>query len=390
MDLVIMNPPFTRDSLRHDQLGKHGEAQVKLKERQLLKRHRNRGAARLHSSDGMFLLLAEHLSKKESGVLAVVLPAVVATSVGALGRRQFLAEKFHIECIVVPHDPRHIAFSGNTSISEILVIGRRRRSEPKPTRVIKLLANPDTPLGALSVLARLTTTPDTLPSVATPFIVDYISHQSIRAGDWRGVVFAAGWLMEELLSLEEACSRLGDLTEVGPAGRRIRDAFVKSAVSTGRQAHWDHKADIVTSMNTKPDSWITTKEGKEHLAERYWQRRQRLLLIDRVNLPTMRLLALRSSQPSVGSAFVPVKCQGQPYEKALCVWMNSSLGLLGVIGNQTLRKLPYPRYSIDDQKSFPVPDFTLNEARELATAYDMFKGSILLPFKEMANLSHPS
>ncbi len=38
MDLVIMNPPFTRDSLRHDQLGKSGEAQVKRKEKQLIKK----------------------------------------------------------------------------------------------------------------------------------------------------------------------------------------------------------------------------------------------------------------------------------------------------------------------------------------------------------------
>ena len=95
-----MNPPFTRDSLRHDQLGKAGEAQVKRKEKQLIKQHPHQGAARLHSSGGMFLLLGEHLTKN-AGTLAVVLPAVTATSYGNLAFRKFFAQQFHIDDIRV-------------------------------------------------------------------------------------------------------------------------------------------------------------------------------------------------------------------------------------------------------------------------------------------------
>ena len=388
MDLVIMNPPFTRDSLRHDQLGKTGEAKVKKREKQLLANHLHRGAARLHSSDGMFLLLGEHLSHDENGVLAVVLPAVVATSAGALGRRQFLADKFHIDYVVIPHDPQRIAFSGNTAISEMLVVARRRKPKetPRPTRLVKLLHNPATPLEAMSIVGHLVDTPpESLPSIAAPFIIDNIPYKSVQAGDWRSVVFAAGWLMDELLSLEAACQKIGNLTDIGPAGQRIRDAFTKSPISTGQQAHWDHKANLVTSMNTNPDYWIKPKPGREHLATRYWSRRQRLLLANRLNLPTMRMLAVLSEQPSVGSAFCPVKGRDESHEKALCVWLNSSLGILGAIGNQTLRKLPYPRYSIDDQKNFPAPDFSGDEATQLASAYDTHQKATLLPLKEMAN-----
>ena len=386
MDLVIMNPPFTRDSLRHDQLGKDGEAQVKLKEKQLLKRHRNRGAARLHSSDGMFLLLGEHLSKDENGVLALVLPAAVATSVGASGRRQFLANQFAIDFIVVPHDPRNFAFSGNTSIAEMLVVGRRRRISEKParTRVIKLLRNPDTPLDAMSLVATITEKPDSSP-LAAAFIADFIPQESIEAGDWRAVVFTSGWLMEELLHLEAACRRLGDVAEIGPAGQRIRDAFTKYPVSTGQQAHWDHKADVVTTMNTKPDCWISPKGDKRHLAETYWTRRQRLLLANRVRLNTMRLLAVRFDQPSVGSAFCPVKCRDDTHEKALCVWLNSSLGLLGAVGAQTLKVPSYPRFGLEDQKQFPVPDLTSREASLLAEAYDSLQDARIGPFREMTH-----
>ncbi len=339
MDLVIMNPPFTRDSLRHDQLGKDGETKVKRQEKQLIKRHPNRQAARLHSSDGMFLLLGEHLTNVNKGTLAVVLPAVVATSAGAAGRRRFLAEQFHISDIVIPHDPQQIAFSGNTSISEILVVARRRSSddETSPTRVVKLLRNPATPLEAMRMVTQLSDSPDALPSITAPFVLHTVSDRRVRAGDWRAVIFTSGWLMEELISLEAGCRKLGEVAEVGPAGRRIRDAFTRSQIATGQQAHWDHKAHLIRSIHSQPDCWIAPKSGKQHLAKQYWDRRQRLLLANRIRLNTMRLLAVCSDQPSVGSAFCPVQCSDELHEKALCVWLNSSLGLLGAIGAQVLK-----------------------------------------------------
>ena len=235
------------------------------------------------------------------------------------------------------------------------------------------------------MVERIGDQPAAGPTVAAPFVVDAVPDERIRAGDWRAVVFASGWLMDELLALENACRTMGDLTTIGPAGQRIRDAFARSPVATGQQAHWDHKANLVISMNTKPDSWIVPKGNKKHLAERYWSQRQGLLLANRVRLNTMRLLAIRSDLPSVGSAFCPVECLDEYNEKALCVWMNSSLGLLGAIGAQTLKTPSYPRFGLNDQKSFPAPDLTLDEISALAYSYHVLEHATLRPFKSMAD-----
>ena len=64
MDLVIMNPPFTRDSLRHDQFTRAEEEQIKRREKQMLEGKGHRAAARLHSSGGMFAVLGEHMLKR--------------------------------------------------------------------------------------------------------------------------------------------------------------------------------------------------------------------------------------------------------------------------------------------------------------------------------------
>ena len=53
MDFVIMNPPFTRDSLRHDQFPPNVERAIKEREKLVLGRLARRKATRLH---GRFLL----------------------------------------------------------------------------------------------------------------------------------------------------------------------------------------------------------------------------------------------------------------------------------------------------------------------------------------------
>ena len=142
MDLVVMNPPFTRDSLRYDQFGAKDERAVKDRESDLVKGLAQRAAARLHSAGGAFVVLADKMLRQDAGTMALVLPAVVPTAPGNLGLRQFLAQEFHVDTVVSSHDPERIYFSENTSIGEVLVICRRRKpgDTTAPTRVVNLPA----------------------------------------------------------------------------------------------------------------------------------------------------------------------------------------------------------------------------------------------------------
>ena len=122
-DLVIMNPPFTRNDLRHQQLGPAARKKVSDREAYLFKSSPVRvGRA---SSGPMFLLLAAHLCGPR-GTVALVLPLVAATNSDTLSIRRHLAEEFHVETIVVACDPVRYWFSENTAIPEMLVVLRRR------------------------------------------------------------------------------------------------------------------------------------------------------------------------------------------------------------------------------------------------------------------------
>ena len=68
-DLVIMNPPFTRNDLRHDQLGLEIEKMVKDREKIIFKDAPVKPSQT--SSGPIFIILAEHLTKP-TGTIALI------------------------------------------------------------------------------------------------------------------------------------------------------------------------------------------------------------------------------------------------------------------------------------------------------------------------------
>ena len=73
-------------------------------------------------------------------------------------------------------------------------------------------------------------------------------------------------------------------------------------------------------------------------------------------------------------------------EKAICVYLNSSIGILALLGNRTNKIPSYPHFSLDDLRKLAVPEFTAigNEAAiHLAAAYAAHATDTLLPLPQM-------
>ena len=386
MDLVIMNPPFTRDSLRHDQMGADAEALMKEREKYLLAGQDYRSAARLHSAGGMFNVLATKMLKQDEGTLAMILPTVVATSPGNQALREFMSGQLHIDTVVSSHDPQRIFFSENTKIGELLIVCRRWAGEgEKPgTRFVNLSRNPRTPYEANDLARTLETGGD------GEFTVQHVDAGRVGSGDWLAVNFYAPWLGSAYREMAANLVRLDAIAEVGPFGRRIRDTYRKfdQPTHSGRRALWHHKTDVTTSMRAETDVFIEPIKGKEHLAERYWEQRSRLLLPTRVRLNTARASAAIVDEPAIGSLWVPCRPRddGDAMKFAIAAWFNSSPGILAMFGGRDSHTLSRPAYSLDTQRSLPVPDFpALSEARDaLAAAYEELKDQQLRPLPEIA------
>lgn len=392
-DLVIMNPPFTRADIRHDQFSASEEKKLKQRENEIFGSIAG-GINRAHNGGG-FMALAEYLAKPDSGTVAVVLPTVGATNYSTRLMRIYWAEKLHIDTIITSHDPSRIYFSENTSIGEMLLICRRihNKTENAATRVINLYENPATPAEAISVaLAIIKGNNDRIRGTVQEW-----PRERIESGNWGAVQFLSPHLNERFIELGNgkffASRQLGLLAEIGPAGRRIRDAFNKSISPDkgGMVALWEHKTQITQKMLANTDTYIVARESKRHLAEKYWSQRGTFLLANRARLNTVRCMSVRLSQKTVGSLWVPCRflkrhLDVELLEKATCAYLNSTVGILAILGDRTNKIPSYPHFSLDDLRRVPVPDFNLldeGQVTALATAYDTLCNFELLPLPQM-------
>ena len=352
-----------------------------------------RAAARLHSSGGPFTVLAHKLLKSDSGTLALVLPSVVPTAPGNLALRQYLAKRFHVFIIVSSHDPRRIFFSENTSIGEILLICRRWPDDkPKPpTLIINLAKNPESALDALDTAARIDRVTKSGGQVSQDFTFLRVDSERIERGDWSAVNFLSPFLVEAYRKLAETSlfsvptMRLDTLSEVGPEGRRIRDSYITSEMPTesGRRALWYHKTDVTQSMQAESDVYIEPKPLKLHLAEKYWEQRSELLLPHRLRLNLARVASVMLRERVVGSIWTPCRPHDPAMAKAICLYLNSTPGLLTLLGGRDSRVPSYPSFSLDTLRSLPIPDFTAlgeNELNLLIGWFDWLQNEPLQPF----------
>ena len=383
MDLVIMNPPFTRDSLRHDQMGPEAEAMMKEREGLLL--GDDRQTASLRSSSSMFVVLGSKLIS-DDGKVATILPCTNITGPEGLLLRQYLAGSHHIEAVVSSHDPHRIYFSENTNIGEVLIIARRwtGEGEKPPTRFVNLARNPRTPHEA-SMLARALENGE-VPAYTT---IQEIDEERVANGDWHAVNFYAPSLLNDYRDMAANLVRLDSIAEVGPDGRATRGFYRKHDQPThsGRRALWHNKTNVTMSMRAEPDVFIEPITGKKGNADRTWEKRSRLLFAAKLYLPAARVGSVVLDNPTIGSRWVPIRLDGgNEEEAALCAWFASSTGILSMLAERDNRKPSYPQFSLDTMRSLRVPNLDdLPDARAtLASAYEEMKNQRLRPLPEMA------
>lgn len=390
-DLVIMNPPFTRDSLRHDQLDAEDEAVLRKAEGELLEQLGSSWFTDRTSVSPMFTLLADELCKFKGSTFAKVMPATAGTNTSGLQERIFYDERWHVETVITSHDPRRIYFSENTDITETLMVARRRDSnkERAATRFVNLARNPGSAFDALTLAADAER-----GDFANWGSVQWNSPEHMAAGDWLPMVFYNGVLTDAARSLksdfEGQLKPLGEMASLAPGGRSVRDAFrhVRVRQSPDMRALWQHETSERTTMAAVPDRFIAPKLGKEDVAAARWAHRSRLLIANRFRCNLTRVTSSLCDKPVVGSAWeavTPIEASddAEVIMKAWCLWANSSAGILSMLAIRQ-RDFTYPRFSMDGLRALPFPDPEAmpDAVASLASAYDSLAESTLLPLPQ--------
>ena len=323
-DIAIMNPPFTRDSLRHDQFGIEVEKGLKKREKSVLV---GTPVHRSGNSNG-FLVLAEKHLEERGGRMGFVLPLGTATYPSALATRQMLARKFHVKYLVVSYDPRRIYCSGNTNIGEMLVVLERKQEDSvPPTAVIKLTQSPATASDAIACAESIIG--NDVEEHQWGF-VDLVPSETVESGIWTATQFADPRLYQ-IASSVPWTRTLGSQFEIVRTDLQGNTVKCDSNERFAVPALYDHKEAHCDSLEIEPDAWVKPKDGKPK-AEGMLTRKTWLKLPFRMSWTSARISACLTSVKSVGAAWygvTPVNTGEHPesdVKKAVCMILNSTIG----------------------------------------------------------------
>lgn len=139
-------------------------------------------------------------------------------------------------------------------------------------------------------------------------------------------------------------------------------------------------------MSAFTDTYIHPVNAHRGRADIYWQQRSRLLLSVSPRLNTARVNAVRVERPAVGSLWVPARLadprQADEAERALCAYLNSTLGWISMIGVASPKVLSRPALSLDALRHMPVPNLDMPARAKLAAAYDSHAAAVVGPLRD--------
>lgn len=402
-DMVIMNPPYTRNSLRN--------LHLPAKDRKLIQKHEidiaqsatdaaHRRIIDQTALGSFFVPIADTLLNKDDGTLAMVYPFAFCTAPSQKEARKFLTDpsRFHLELVITSHDNRRIYFSDSTNIHECLIVARRigfYAKRPTRTHFVSLAENPYTSNGARqlakAILAALRGDHERLGEYGRMVAV---KTEQLRSRAWNEACFYDPTLHQSYAALKanRALAELRDVADVGPAGQAVRGALarVKHQQYPDIRVLWNHKTQRQTCMLTGPDSFAVGKKGNLEYAKLLWEKRSHLLVAARSWLSLNRTFAVFSEEEIIGSAFVPVKPKvddddaGKTICEAWCAWFNSTPGMLSFL-NIRQKKLTYPSFSMDSLRTLPAPHPERCDIDHLAQIFDQYAEEKLKPFPEICD-----
>ena len=406
LDLCVMNPPFTRSGGNNKIFGSHGNDRPKML-KELNSRAKRAGVSTTPGLGSVFIPLADQYVKT-GGRIAFVLPLAIATGELWSKVRELISQKYHLEVVIASHESKRTNFSENTDLSEILFIARKLADNESAgnTIYVSLRKNPDSIFDARNVAARITTalieskrTQQRVIIKSSEGVLGEVSSVPAPVGvsKWTPVIFLSSLLATTFSNLEN-CNELQipgstdgiriplcPLAEIGTLGYDNRDTIDAFEVDkTGQQwtphpAFWDHKSDKVNQISQIPNAFLIPREFPlPHRPLRdskiVWDKASRILIATKLRTNTHKLVAVRFENDVLGNTWWPFtgKNLNEQQEKALLIWLNSTLGLLMLYGNRTITEGSWFKLNKGTWNEIKILNVTKLNKKQLLTLANVF------------------
>ena len=422
-DIVIMNPPFTRNVTHEGAYqGTFAAAFAAFGSTDADQKAMSGRMASLkkdscyHGSAGMASAFAglAHRKLKPGGVLALVLPLAASSGTSWQKFRRMLMSKYtDLEAFsIAAHNGEDMAFSSDTGMAECLVIARKRGVDKKAMSAVKFTSLDQRPAGFIQadlIAKSVLNADDDLrriedgPYGGTPLevgdeqvgeLIETPAPQSEFGEGWGAVRikdFATTqtayaltqsklWLPTSGTPLELKTASLGDIAQFGKyhlsiIGRPPQGCFTKTAFrpTATYPALWNHNAKNETRIVCEPDSQLRARRGMEDQAGEVWATASRAHLTLDFRFTSQPLAAALTDKKTIGGRAWPnIIFDDERLESPFILWGNSSLGLLLFWWHSNRQQDGRGVTTISAIESLPILDLRALSDAQLETAQEIF------------------
>ena len=395
----------------------------------MLRHPPNKGVPILANSTaglGSVFVAAGDKHLKPGGRIALVLPEALGFGVAWEKTRELLDTRYVVEMLIVSHDPERWNFSENTDLSEILLVARKRLQGEKTadaeTICVNLWRNTTTIVDAMALADAI--------QKAEPALVDgkglahgvcSLNIGGVKRGEavkilwtallnkqWHPCALAQTDLVRaaHFLRLGKAyfpgvgikgdvpLVPLGSIGVLGPDRRDIKDGFREVDTPTAYAALWSHDAAKMTTIETSANKYLEPLNAalagrKLKPVSHLWPKAGRLMLAESLWPVTQRVVAVRLQEEALSNVWwsLHLNDSSEVAEKALVLWLNSTLGLILLLSHRVPTRGPWMHFKKKHFEQIPVLDVSKlspQQAQALADTYDQIARSALQPLPHMA------
>jgi len=188
---------------------------------------------------------------------------------------------------------------------------------------------------------------------------------------------------------------LGNLGRFSHDRRDIMDGFDVSSSITNYAAFWGHDANAIDKISQRPNQYLlplsSARAGRRlHNVYSLWDGASRLLIGERMRLNTQKLIAVMTSEPVLSNVWRGIKLfeGGDNAEKALALWLNSTLGLLVLLALRQETEGAWVEFKKGHLEKLPVIDIISldsHKTESLAQHYDNIAEAQIQRFKDISS-----
>ncbi len=418
-DMVIMNPPFTRNTGQEgEHIGTSNRAFAAFNASTSDQKDMGKRLDRLkvgtcyHGNAGIASAFAAlgHRKLKPGGVLALVLPLSAAGGLSWQGFREMIATDYtDVSVLSISANGDDMSFSSDTGMAECLVIARKignKQSGVDPAQFTSLARRPAGFAPASAISRNITATDGVRKIEDGPFggtrlvvgnelVGEILTAPCGMEGEAWGCVRLSDyslaqtayalsdsrlWLPGFFDAIKLPTAPLNGVGKMGVYhidinGPLPRGPFSKVAASPTATypCLWNHNAENETRIVCDPDSQLEVRPGMETKAATVWATASRAHINRDFTFGSQALAVAFTERASIGGRVWPnVIFDDARLVYAFSIWGNSTLGLLSYWWHSSRQQSSKASMTIRQAETLPILDFRALTDAQLAAAEGIF------------------